>query len=155
MTRAQCWFVHTSNLLVGGTGVVYGWMRYFAESEDEFALVNHPWQPEWRQAHLLSAPLLVFACGLIWQAHVWANYRRGTRRGRRTGITLLATLAPMVFSGYALQVSSSQSWMSAWMWLHIVTSSLWVFFAAIHPFLPPARPARRQDDAPRFSDAQE
>lgn len=136
MTTAQSYFVHLSNLLVGGTGLVYGWMRYFAEPEDEFAIVNHPLQPDLQHWHILTAPLLIFAIGMIWSPHVWKHYRRGTKGGRRTGITLGLTLFPMIFSGYALQVSESQSWTTWWMWLHLATSISWIFFGTLHPFLP-------------------
>ena len=63
MTRTEAWFSHVAAALVGGTGLVYGWMRYFAESDDPFAIANHPWQPHFQHLHVLTAPLLVFACG--------------------------------------------------------------------------------------------
>ena len=34
MTRGTAWFVHASTIAVGATGLVYGWMLYFAESDD-------------------------------------------------------------------------------------------------------------------------
>jgi len=42
MNRFEVWALHLSTLLVGGTGLIYGWMRYFAEASDPFSLVNHP-----------------------------------------------------------------------------------------------------------------
>jgi len=142
MTRAECWFVHLSNVAVGGTGLVYGWMRYFAEPADEFAVVNHPWQPELQHAHILVAPLLVLAVGVVFGPHALAHLRRGTPRGRRSGWTLLLTAFPMIFSGYALQVSEGEAWTTTWMWLHLVTSGLWLGFAFVHPFLPAPRRAK-------------
>ena len=38
MTRGEAWFTHASSVLVGGTGLVFGWMLYFAEPTDEFAI---------------------------------------------------------------------------------------------------------------------
>jgi hypothetical protein len=111
-------------------------MRYFIVPQDEFSVVNHPLQPEFLHWHILSAPLLVFAIGLIWSGHVLTHYRRNTARGRRTGLTLAATAFPMIFSGYALQVSVNESWTEVWMWLHLATAGIWLFFAVIHPFLP-------------------
>jgi hypothetical protein len=139
MLRAHTWVVHGANLIVGGTGLVYGWMRYFAEAEDPFSVVNHPWQPQLQHLHILSAPVLVFAGGLIWSSHIAHNWRAGSRRGRRTGVTLAALLAPMILSGYALQISVEDSWRTIWMWLHLATSGLWLLLAIVHPFLP-ARP---------------
>ncbi|MFT7669309.1 MAG: hypothetical protein ACI8X5_002009 [Planctomycetota bacterium] len=111
-------------------------MRYFAVSEDEFSVVNHPLQPDLQHWHILTAPLLIFAAGVIWSGHALKHYKSRVRRGRRTGITLMATLFPMIFSGYALQISAGEDWTRVWMWLHIATSSTWLLFALIHPLLP-------------------
>lgn len=135
MTRPQTWLVHLSNTLVGGTGLVYGWMRYFAESDDPFAIANHPWQPELQHAHILTAPLLVFAVAWVWSGHVLKHLRAGTRRGRRTGITLVSLFFPMLFSGYLLQTAEGESWRTAWIAVHVATSAIWVLVAAVHPFL--------------------
>ncbi len=135
MIRAHTWLVHGANLLVGGTGLVYGWMRYALEPEDPFSVVNHPWQPDAQHLHVLFAPLLVFAGGLIWSSHVAHHWRAGSLRGRRTGVTLAALLAPMIFSGYALQISVQDEWRTIWMWLHVATSLLWLLLAVVHPSL--------------------
>ena len=136
MSRAQAWTTHLANLLVGGTGVAYGILAYALEPADEFAIINHPLQPTLRHAHILLAPALVFAIGWIWQAHVWARIRKGYRPHRWSGLTLAATLAPMVISGYAIQVAEQEFWRSLWVWTHGLSSSLWLLFAAVHPFLP-------------------
>ena len=143
MTRPQAWFVHISNVLVGGSGLVYGWMRYFAESDDPFSIVNHPWQPDLQHAHVVLAPLAVFAVGWVWSSHVLLHWRAGTRRGRRTGIALALLFFPMVFSGYLLQTSVDDSWRDVWIWTHGITSSLWIALAVVHPFL--RRPEAQTD----------
>lgn len=140
MTRNQARFLHTSNLLVGGSGLIYGWMRYFAESDDPFAIVNHPWQPDLQHAHVILAPLLVFAVGWVWSGHVLLHWRSGNRRGRRTGIALALLFFPMVLSGYLLQTAVDDTWRTTWIWLHGLTSAAWVLLACVHPFLPTPRP---------------
>jgi len=135
VTAFQARLLHTSNVLVGGTGLVYGWMRYFAENPDPFAIANHPWQPQVQHAHLLAAPLLIFAGAWIWTGHVQKHLARKSRRGRRTGIGLVALFFPMVFSGYLLQVAAGESWRALWIGLHVGTSAVWVLLAAVHPFL--------------------
>ena len=77
MTRGEAWSLHLSNLLVGGTGVVYAWMRYVVEPTDPFAVVNHPQQPLVQHLHILVAPLLVFVSGVIFKHHVWARVSSG------------------------------------------------------------------------------
>ena len=136
MTRPQAWSIHLTNLLVGATGVALGVMAYALEPADEFAIVNHPWQPTMRHAHILLAPALVFAVGWIWQAHVWPRLRSGYRSHRRTGWVLVVSLAPMVLSGYALQVAEQEGWRTVWIWTHGVTSCAWLLFALVHPWLP-------------------
>ncbi len=136
MTRNQARLIHCTNLLVGGTGLVYGWMRYVAESDDPFSIVNHPWQPDLQHAHVLCAPLLVFAVGWVWSNHVLLHWRAGSRRGRRTGIAMAILFFPMVLSGYLLQTAVDESWRNAWIWLHGLTSAAWVLLACVHPFLP-------------------
>jgi len=115
-----------SNLLVGGTGVVYAVMRYLMTPGDEWAIVNHPWQPHVQHLHVVAAPLLVFAVGLIWKGHVREKLERGTGGGRATGIALVSQLFPMVASGYLIQVAVTPLWRTIWIWVHVLTGSLWL-----------------------------
>jgi len=132
MTRAQAWTLHVANALVGGTGLVYAWMRYVAEADDPFAVVNHPWQPAVQHAHVLVAPLLVFAVGMVWTGHAWHHYRSRTAHRRRTGLSLGLLFLPMAASGYALQVCADERWRLAWVWCHGLASALWVVATAAH-----------------------
>lgn len=133
MTRNEARFLHASTLLVGVTGAVYGWMRYFVEPDPEsFSVVGHPWEPELQSAHVLLAPLLLFACGIVWRAHVWARMRSGFRPRRPTGLALAIALGPMVLSGYAIQVSVSDAWRTTWIVVHVATSVLWVLAYGLH-----------------------
>ncbi len=126
MTRAETWFSHAATAVVGVTGVVYGWMRYFAEPADEFAVVNHPWQDDWQALHILFAPLVVFACGLIWRNHVWTRIRSGFAVRRRGGIGLASLFLPMAASGYVLQVSSNAALTRVAVIVHVATSCAWM-----------------------------
>lgn len=126
MTRGEARFSHLATIAVGATGLVYGWMRYFAEPEDPFAVVNHPAQPFFLHAHIVLAPLLVLAVGLIWRLHVWERVRSGFRARRRSGLGLAAVVFPMIASGYLLQVSESEGWRTAWIVVHVATSLFWI-----------------------------
>ncbi|MCY2960255.1 MAG: hypothetical protein NTY35_08815 [Planctomycetota bacterium] len=134
MTRTESLFLSISNALVAGTGFVYAWMAYFAVSEDPDALVNHPLQPDVQHAHVIVAPLLVFALGLVWSAHVWPRVRNGHRARRWTGLALFGLCAPMVASGYLLQTASSAGWRTIWVWIHVATSVLWTAAFVAHRF---------------------
>ena len=126
MSRLEQWTVHLSTLLVGGTGLVYAWMKYLMEASDPFAVVNHPLQPTLQHLHVLTAPLLVFGVGIIWREHIWKHWSRGVRTGRMSGLSMLLTAAPMVLSGYLIQTTVTEGWRTAWIVVHLATSALWV-----------------------------
>ncbi|HEX2466421.1 MAG TPA: hypothetical protein VHR17_17500 [Thermoanaerobaculia bacterium] len=126
MSRFELWLIHLSTVLVGGTGLVYAWMLWAMESSDPYAVVNHAWQPAIQHLHVWTAPLLVFAAGMIWRAHVWEHWTRGVRARRRSGVGLVLTLAPMVVSGYLIQTAVGEGWRTAWVSIHIATSVMWL-----------------------------
>lgn len=152
MSRTERWLLDISNLLVGGTGVVYAVMIYLMESPDEWTVVNHPWQPHVQHLHIVAAPLLVFACGLLWNRHVLAKLSANDPRGRITGLALVIQLIPMVLSGYLIQVSVSEGWRTIWVWVHLVTSFAWIMMTIAHRFRlaePSSMEAYREaDEAP-------
>jgi len=125
MSRPTAWLNHLAAAAVGGTGLVWAWMRYFVAPADEFALVNHPWEPQVASLHILSAPALIFATGLIWQNHAWAKIRTGLRTRRKTGLLLAISIFPMIASGYLLQTAVHETAREIWLWAHLATSGLW------------------------------
>jgi hypothetical protein len=131
VSRTQVIFLHLANLAVAGTGLVYAWMRYLVEPADEWAVVNHPWQPHVQHLHVLAAPLLVFAIGLIWSSHVIIGLRNG-RGNRAPGIGLTVLFLPTAASGYLLQVATDPGWRQTWIWVHVVSSLLWVTVFVVH-----------------------
>ena len=134
MSRAERWIFDIANLLVGGTGIVYAVMEFLMKPADEWAVVNHPWQPQVQHLHVLAAPLLVFVGGLFWKHHVLKRYRDNGSGGRRTGLILAFQFAPMVLSGYLIQISVSENWREVWVWAHLITSGLWIAMVIAHRF---------------------
>lgn len=130
MTRAQARALHLATLLVGGSGLVYGWMRYVCRPSDEFALVNHPWQPSLQELHVLGAPLLVFAAALVWSEHVWRRVRSGFPRRRPTGLALFVLFFPMVLSGGWIQVAEASRPFAVW--THALSGTLWCLAYLVH-----------------------
>lgn len=150
MSRFEAWLLHAATALVGGTGLVYAWMRYLARPTDPYAVVNHPLQPLVQHLHIWLAPLLIFAVGVIWQSHVVQRWRREVHRCRWSGVSLLLTVAPMVASGYLLQTAVSPAWRTAWLAVHLTTSGLWLAAYPAH-LLQRARrgaPSRRRTAEP-------
>lgn len=134
---------HLANLLVGGTGLVYLYMAWLLPAPDEWAVVNHPWQPTVQHLHVLVAPLLVFALGVLWRAHILAGLRRAMRR-RLTGLLLLGLIVPMAGSGYALQVATDETWRAGWAWVHGGLGALWAIGYLGHVVVGPR--SRKGDD---------
>lgn len=127
----EVWALYLSNLLVAATGIVYGALRYFVRPADPFAMV-HPAQPLWQHLHILTAPVLVFAVGLIWSAHALGSLRKGVLARRSSGLSLVAALLPMVLSGYFLQVSVGETWRKVWVVLHLAASLVWIAGLTAH-----------------------
>lgn len=131
MTRGEAFLLRAATAVVVGSGLVYLAMRELLEPADEFAVVNHPWQPHVQHLHVLVGPILVFAVALVWRRHVVAGLRNGTGR-RRTGMILAASFVPMVVSGSLVQVTVSVGWRAVWSWTHITASLVFAAAAAVH-----------------------
>ncbi len=138
MSRTELWLLHAATVLVGGTGLVYAWMLYLLQPADPYAVVHHPWQPAVQHLHVLAAPLLVFAAGLIWRRHVWGGWRSGQPARRRSGVALAVTLLPMTASGYLLQTAVDDAWRKVWAAVHLGASALWLAGYLAHQLTPRA-----------------
>ena len=132
MSRLEAWFHHVSNFLVGGTGLIYAWMLFFATSDDEFSVWNHPWQGAAHDLHLVLAPILAVSFGMIWIAHASKRVRSGQKKKRTSGLALCLSFLPMLFSAYFLQVAIDEEWRSIWKWIHLITSLFWLAAYAAH-----------------------
>lgn len=156
MTPFERWSNHASNLLVGGTGVVYAVMRYLMKPDDPFAIVNHPLQPAVQHLHILFAPLLVFAVGLVWLRHVAPRLLKRQHPRRVTGIGLAVLVVPMIVSGSLVQTAVDDDWRKIWGIVHLVASLIWLLAYGVHLLSPQAaarkalaarRPAHRPPTA--------
>jgi len=124
---------------VSATGVVWGWMRYVydpgPEPQDPELLMTwtdvHPWEPLTRTLHIVTAPLLVFAVGLIWRSHVAPRLFRPFERSA-TGLALALLFAPMVLSGVLLQTAATPEARTFWVWFHGISSSVWALCYLVH-----------------------
>lgn len=128
MSFWERWSLHVTAWLVAASGLVYLWMKYFADSGDPFAVVNHPWQPAMLKIHLLSAPFFILVFGIVFQSHVTRKLRSRQTANRRSGWVSLVTFALMTMSGYLLQVVSTTAALRAALILHLASSG--VFMAA-------------------------
>jgi hypothetical protein len=131
VNRLEAWLLHAGTILLTLTGLLYGWMHYLMKPADPFAVVNHPLEPYLLDAHVLLAPLLVFAVGLILHSHVLTKLQLGSRVARKSGIVLVALFIVMVVSGYALQATTG-SLRTASFVVHLSSGSLWAILYVAH-----------------------
>lgn len=138
MTRGESRLLRAAHWAVALTGLAWAWMMFFAEPADPYSVVNHPWQPRMQAAHILVAPILILAVGLIWKPHVWSHIRTGLRSRRKTGILLALLFLPMAASGYLLQVAVEESRRAIWSWTHLAASVVWIGVWVMHRWARPA-----------------
>jgi hypothetical protein len=123
-------------ILTGATGLAYAWMKYLLKRADPFSVVNHPWQPLLLSAHVLAAPALLFALGLITREHIVGKYRDPkARKGRKTGILMAWILLPMASTGYGLQVLTSRGPRQIMGWAHLGIGILFLLLYGAHALL--------------------
>jgi MFS family permease len=126
MRLFERWSLHVGTLLTGLSGLIYGWMRYFGKVQGEFGIEPHPLQGLAQHLHVLAAPLLLFALGMMVRGHLYTKLKSGNREGRRTGIGLGILILPMVAAGYLVQVVTSPTWRLTFAWVHGVASLLFL-----------------------------
>lgn len=132
MTRFEKTLVWGSSAAVSVTGTVYAIMKHLLQPADPFAIVNHPLQPLVLKLHILSAPVMVFAVGVILMRHIWPHFRNAFSRGRRSGITTAAFTIPMVVTGYALEAISSTPWLRIVGWAHLALGLIYAAACLAH-----------------------
>ena len=132
MTRLEKVVVWGSTAAVTVTGVVYAWMKYLLEPVDSFAVINHPLQPVVLKLHIVTAPILIFGIGMIATRHIWPHFKAGLQRGRRSGISSMLVLVPMIATGYALQALSNASWLRVLGWIHLGFGIVFAVGSAFH-----------------------
>jgi hypothetical protein len=114
--------------LAAVTGIAYWIMKDLMPRTDPFSVLGHPWQPHALSAHVLLVPMVIFGLGLIARDHIFAGVRKSGRAGNgRSGLVTVLLAAPMVASGYLLQVFTSPGMRR---WTALVHLGTGVVFAA-------------------------
>jgi len=125
------WLLLLSSLVTGVTGVVYFALERFYVPTDEFA-IGHPLEPWLLKAHILAAPVLVFAIGLITLDHIWKHYRCLVPAGRGTGLAAMWVITPMIVTGYVIQAVTSVAWLEVLGWAHLAAGVFYVASLIAH-----------------------
>lgn len=120
MTRFQRWLLYASTIAATASGVTYFCLRRFVEPADPWAVVNHPLEPWALKAHVLTAPLMLFAVGMITTQHIWRSLRSSLPTGRRSGVIGAAVFGPLVLSGYLIQTATNELLLEILGWTHLL-----------------------------------
>jgi hypothetical protein len=118
--------------VVALTGFAYFAMKYLVESDDPFAVVNHPWQPTMLHLHVLASPPLILMFGMILNAHVMRRLRLPGTGNRWSGLASLVMFAVMIVSGYLLQVVSNQTALQALVAAHVGSGAVFSLSYVAH-----------------------
>jgi hypothetical protein len=132
MKRWERWTFNGLALAVAATGFVYLWMKYAMNTDDPFAVVNHPWQTAMLDLHLVASPAFILMFGIVLNSHVMKKLRATRLPNRRSGYVSLVTFAAMVISGYLLQVSWSEAWLKALVVLHVGAGAVFTLVYGAH-----------------------
>jgi hypothetical protein len=108
MTPFERWTLWLSAAATTVTGLGYLWPKDFMEPTDPWAVINHPLEPVALKAHILVAPVFVFILGAVVLKHAVPHLTNGAPERRATGLGILALLAPMLLSGYLIQVLTNE-----------------------------------------------
>ena len=131
MNRLEAWLLHLSTIVLTVTGAVYACMHYLMKSNDPFSVINHPAEPYMLDIHIIAAPVLVVAIGIILHSHILFKIEGGSRAARKSGLILIPLFLIMAASGYILQITSGVI-NRIFFWAHLVSGSLWALIYAAH-----------------------
>lgn len=149
MTRFQRWFLYVTTALATLSGVGYFYMKRFLTPLEPWAVINHPLEPWFLKAHILTAPLMLFAVGLITTQHIWRSLKSSLPTGRKTGLAATIAFGPLVLTGYLIQTVASPMAIDVLGWTHLVLGLVSAFAIFEHRRLVRGRKRRRgRDDLP-------
>jgi len=120
VTRFQRGLLYASTAAAALSGVGYFYMKRFMTPTDPWAVINHPLEPWLLKAHILTAPLMLFAVGLITTQHIWRSLKSNLPTGRRTGLIAAVAFVPLALTGYLIQIVASPLALDVLGWTHLV-----------------------------------
>lgn len=127
------WTCHVACGGIIATGLLLHVMKDWMAAREEFSVVNHPLQPTMLHGHVLLAPLFMLAIGMLLRRHIFPRaLDAGSTRGRRSGLAALGLLAPMIASGYLLQVITNERALILLKWSHVISGVAFTLVYASH-----------------------
>jgi len=135
MNPMDRWSLHLTALVTVLTGLADGLLRWFGQRAGEFGPEPHPLLGLAQHLHVLASPLLLFALGMAVRGHLQMRLGKGPE-GRRTGLSSAFLIAPMVMSGYGIQVVTDPAWRTGLAWAHGLAAGFFLLAYLGHLFIP-------------------
>ena len=132
MSRFERWNLHLWTLAMAVSGLAYGWLKYLHQRMGEFGPEPYRAQAWCHHAHVFAGPFLLFSLGMMVKGHALPHFRAETRAGRGSGLGVGLVLAPMILSGYGIQIVVDPAWRTGLAWLHGPFSILFLLAYAAH-----------------------
>jgi hypothetical protein len=149
LKRWERWTFNALSFTVAITGLAYFWMKYLMTDDDPFVVVNHPWQAPLLALHVIASPAFILVFGIVFNSHVMKKLKTPRLPNRKSGLVSLVTFAIMVFSGYLLQVASSEATLRGLIVLHVASGTVFAVVYAVHLVISARLGERRRDTAIR------
>lgn len=149
VTRFHRRFLYLTTLLAMVSGVAYFCMKRFLTPADPWAAINHPLEPWMLKIHILSAPLMLFAVGLITTQHIWRSLRSKLPTGRASGLVFTVAFVPLALGGYSIQIVTQPLALEVLAWSHLALGLACTVALVLHRrVLRPRRLRRRPGELP-------
>ncbi len=148
MTNFQRWLLYGSTVAAAASGITYFVMKRFLEPSDPWAVINHPLEPWALKVHILSAPLMLFAVGLITTQHIWRSLKSSLPTGRHSGRIVSYVFGPLVLSGYLIQAMTSPLTLEVLAWTHLVLGVVGATAIGVHRVTLHGRRRQRKGELP-------
>ncbi len=133
MKRWEALVNHLGWGIVAASGLLYGVLKYFVHGSDPDSRLAVPWQPSVLAAHVLAAPVAVFALGLIFRRHALTRLSMGQREGRPTGRALTWFAFPLAATGYLIPVLTGEAARRWTGWIHAAIGLVFAVGYVFHP----------------------
>jgi len=116
----------------GVTGIGLLWIVRFAVPDDPFAVIGHPWEPIFRDTHILVAPIFLILAGYLFRDHFQPKLQDGTQRGKWSGLLTAAFIFVQCATGYWMQVTIDLHFREILFWAHAAAGIGFLVFIALH-----------------------
>ena len=135
MTQFHRWFLYISTIVTAVSGVTYIYMKRFMTTDDPWAVINHPLEPWALKVHIIFAPAMLFAVGLIATNHIWRSLKSNLPTGRKSGVWATFTFFPLVLTGYLIQIVINELSLEVLSWSHLGLGLLCTWAILAHRYV--------------------